>query len=182
MVDFAIASLRHPKGEKLPGRVKSWLLRCRKECKGCAPGSKKRKRGHGGGKTPSVELEYALFNWYVDMYTSAGGRIWPFTLRKAAEVIKSKLLVYAEKAGQPPPFLPAITPHWIWRFMRRHRIVWRKATIKYKVSRSKMERRSKRSWLHNLKVQFGLELLYGKQRKAKLLGRFKIHLVSAACG
>lgn len=182
MVDFAIEALHHPKGEKLPGRAKSWLLRCKRAVTKGDHGSNKRKRGEGGGKTPSAELEYALFNWYVDMHTSNGGRIWPSTLRKAAEVIKSKLRGYAEKVGRAPPFLPRTTPQWIWRFMRKHKIVWRKATIKYKVSKSKMERRSKRSWLHTHKVQFGLHLLYGKTRADKMLGRFKILLVRVACG
>ena len=181
MVDFAIEKLQYPRFEKLPSRVKSWLRRCREAAKSGERGENKRKRGPGGGKTPSAELEYALFNWYVDMHTSNGGRIWPSTLRKSAEVIKTKLRGYAEKDGRPPPVLCAITPQWIWRFMRKHKIVWRKATIKYKVSRSKMERRSKRSWLQSHKLQFGLELLHGQERKAKLLGRFKIHLVFAAC-
>jgi hypothetical protein len=144
-----------------------------------APGTLKRKRNEGGGRNPSAEIEYGLFNWYVDMHTSTAGRIWPSTLRKAAETIKRKLLGYAEARGDPEPYLPKITPHWIWRFMRKHKIVWRKATIKYKVSRTKQDRRAKRCWLQSQKVQYGLHLLYGKTREEKVLGRFKTHLVSA---
>jgi hypothetical protein len=142
-------------------------------------GKRKRMRLGGGGRLPAVELEYALFNWYVDMRAAVTSRIWPHTLRNAAECIKGKLLTMAKEAEQPPPWLPKISPAWIWKFMKKFHIVWRKATVRYKVSRVKMDRRAKRTWTQAFKVQHGLQLLHGEERCAKGHRRFHTHLVAA---
>ena len=93
------------------------------------------------------------------------------------EAVKRKIKEACESLGQPPPALPEINALWVWRFMKKYKIVWRKCTVQYAVSRAKMERRAKRCWKQSSQIQYGLQLLHGKERQAQLLGRFKTHIV-----
>ena len=165
MEDFAVKHMQHPKAERITPKFRQWLCRCRSLAVGMGRGRLRgkldRDRLHGGGRCPNAELEYALFSWYVDMMGAVTTRIWPSTLRAAAKVICGKLNDIARAAGKPPPKLPQITPQWVWLFMRKYRIVWRKSNVVYKVSRAKCRRRSKRTWLQSCKVRKGLELLHG---------------------
>lgn len=176
--DFAVKFLAHPKGAALPQKTKSWLARCRKLAtrfhRGELRGKFNRRRLTGGGRSPAAELEYALFHWYVDMMGATTTRIWPKTLRSAANVIVGKITRIHERQGKPPPFFPKITVKWIWSFMKKFKIVWRKATVRYKVSRAKMLRRSKRTWRQSAKVRYGLQLLHGEKRRKRGL-RVQVH-------
>ena len=169
--DFACKYMKHPRGKPLPSKTKSYIFRCRKLAQGTGRerlvGILTHKRQRGGGRTPSVELEYALWNWYVDMMQATTSRIWPSTLRNAARVICSKLQNIYAAQDKPVPYLPDVTPQWIWWFMKKHRIVWRESTVKYKVSRSKLLRRSKRTWLQSNKVRHALNLLHGDEADGK---------------
>ena len=89
LVDFAIAHQQHPPTEPLPPRVRQFLVRCKKFAAHHGEsqyGHLRSKRRKGGGRPPSEELEYGVFNWYLDMYKATSARIWPSTIRRAAEV------------------------------------------------------------------------------------------------
>ena len=167
MRNFACKYMGHPRGTPLTPKTKSFLYRCKQLATGAG-----REKLAGYDRTPAVELEYALWNWYVDMMQATTSRIWPVTLRNAADTICAKLRKIHADLGKDAPSLPTINPQWIWRFVKKHHIVWRASTVKYKVSRSKLLRRSKRTWLQSNKVRHALELLHGQERAAK---RLKTH-------
>ena len=178
--DFACAYMGHDKMKPLPSKTKCFLRRCKKVASGmCRPklrGKLGRCRVDGAGRPPCTELEYALWNWYVDMCGACTTRIWPKTLLQAAKTIGSKLETIHRELEQPPPTLPEINGNWIWKFMKKYKIVWRQSNVKYKVSNAKLMRRSKRTWLQSQKVRYGLDLLHGGERAHKR-PRFHSHLI-----
>jgi hypothetical protein len=82
--------MKHPPEARLSERTRSWLHRCKAlalRMEGAQiAGRGKRLRIDGGGRPPALELEYGLFNWYLDYYMACSARIWPSTLRRAGEV------------------------------------------------------------------------------------------------
>jgi hypothetical protein len=178
--DFAVAHLDHSKQIPLPQKQKNWLTRCRqlveRQSKDALRGKlgRLRRRLDGAGRPAAVSLEYALFNWYVDMMGATKARIWPRQLLCAALVLKRRIDRHCACQGKPPPCFPTIDSHWVWRFMDRNYIVWRKSNVRYKVSRAKMMRRSKRTWCQSFQVRYGLQLLHGEERLSKGL-RSQIH-------
>jgi hypothetical protein len=55
----------------------------------------------------------------------------------------------------------------IQRFMKKYHIAWREGNVVYKISRPKMLRRAKRTWVQSNQVRYGVQLLCGEQRAAK---------------
>ena len=72
------------------------------------------------------------------------------------------------KNAELAPRLPDVNNiKWIWCFMKKYHIVWRKSNVVYKVSRPKMLRRAKRTWVQSNQVRYSIQLLCGEQRAAK---------------
>ena len=165
--DFARQHMSLPLKLALPPKQRAYLCRCRRLAQSAPPGAMrgklKKMRKSGAGASCCAELEYATFQWYVDMMKITTTRIWPKTIKMAATTNIRKLkAIYAQK-GLPIPEFPEISNLWVWRFMKRHHIVWRESTVRYKISRAKMLRRSRRTWLQSSKVRYACDLLFGQQ-------------------
>ena len=170
--DFCVKTWDHNKKVPIPTKQKSWLIRCRRLARltdgTTVTGKLRRLRRSGGGRHGCAAIECALFNWYVDMRFATSTRIWPRHLRHAACVIKKKLMALCMRHAELPPKLPEVnTVKWIWCFMKKYHIIWRKSNVVYQISRPKMLRRAKRTWIQSNQVRYGIQLLCGEQRAAK---------------
>ena len=170
--DFCVKTWSHHKNHRLPQKTKNWLCRCRsladRRDGTTVTGNLRRLRRRGGGRHGCGEIECALFSWYVDLRGATDTRIWPGTLRHAACAIKKKLVALYMKTAVLAPALPDVnTVKWIWGFMKKYHIVWRKSNVVYKISRPKMLRRARRTWIQSSQVRYGIQLLCGEQRVVK---------------
>ena len=95
--DFAIAHMQHEPLSRLSERTRHFISRAKALVLNAGNakvlGKTKHRRLMGGGRPPAAELEYGLFNWYLDHYKATTQRIWPSTLKRAAEVRGSNAIM-----------------------------------------------------------------------------------------
>jgi len=133
------------------------------------PHQRFRRIGIQGRPVKCPELHFLLFQWFVDYRKVVKGRIWPRTVILEAMAIKDRIKAWYKASGKRAPSMPKLDygktgRKWIGRWKRKLRISFKKCARKFKVSRDKILRRTRRTWLNTWSAMLIFCLLFGEQR------------------
>lgn len=136
---------------------------------GVLPQHRRRRKGEQGRPVKGKELRYVLFQWFIDYRQSVKGRLWPRTVLREAIAIKKRITEWYRGKGRTVPVMPHLDlgkkgKKWLARWKRFYRISFKKCAKKFKVSRPKLLRRTKTTWLNAWTAMLVYKLLFGKDR------------------
>ena len=122
-----------------------------------------RRRNHGTQGRPQLlpELRVALFQWFIDIRSSVCGRLMGRAVLAQAERLLEEIADAYAQHGRPPPAAPVLDKCWLWRWCREFGVNLRKPNLKYKVSRAKCKRRTRRVTINCFIARLAFTLLYG---------------------
>jgi hypothetical protein len=118
------------------------------------------------------ELKHLLLQWFIDYRKSIKGRIWPRTVLIEARRIKDRLVAWYRENGRTLPPMPHVDigprgKRWLRRWKVKNHITFKKSGRKFKVSRPKLLRRTKTTWLNSWSAMLIFNLLFKTARAKK---------------
>ena len=184
--------MNYPADEKVPKWVRQKIYNCTKaykdsvrrpedwasslKAKGNAPygavmdKDRRRRRGNQGPGLKGKLLHYELKQEFIDFRMSVSARIWPKSVLKMALSIKERIEEKYKFFGMAIPAMPFLDlgikgKKWLRRWRRRNGISFKKCQRKFKVSKAKILRRSKTTWLNTWAAMIVYHLLFGEARR-----------------
>ena len=138
------------------------------------PSHKRYRRRGQQGRVKGALLSYYLLQWFIDWRRTVSGRIWPKTVLKKAIQIKERIRNWYREQGKTCPEMPFLDTgkkgkRWLCRWRAQHHISFRKCKRKFKVSKDKLQRRCRLTWLNSWAAMTIYYLLFQKEREAKNL-------------
>jgi len=146
-----------------------------------------RRRGAQGPALKGALLQHELKQEFIDFRKTVSARIWPKQVLRMAISIKANIITRYELFGRTPPSMPHLDlskkgKKWLRRWRRRHQISFKKCGRKYKVSKAKILRRSKTTWLNSWSVMLVYKLLFGEKRRKLGMLPYPYHSVRDQMG
>ena len=190
---FAVEQMGWPEDKTVPKKVRQKIYNCYKaylassqqpeEFASSMPGvpapyravlagKRYRRRGHQGHPGKGQLLKHCLLQWFIDWRKLVSARIWPKTVLKQALVIKGRIHDWHIQQGKTAPEMPQLDlgkkgKKWLWNWRRLYSISFKKSQRKFKVSRGKLARRTKCTWLNCWAAMMVFKLLFGEERTRK---------------
>lgn len=195
LLTFARLEMGYGDGAPVPKAVRQKIYNCYKTYRrsvdmpeeyveslpgsaGLPPGSvqphmRRRRKGTQGRAIKGRELSWLLLQWFIDYRKVVKARIWPRTVLTEALRVKERIKAWYKAKGTTIPPMPVLDvgkkgKRWLRTWKRFHRISFKKCARKFKVSRPKLLRRTKTTWINGWSAMLIFKLLFGKKRAAKL--------------
>jgi hypothetical protein len=188
--DFLLTFRKYPKDQP-PKAERTWLKHCMVVHK---EGETLQGQRHakGGVKTSSAEsrtpaahlmrrrksqgppykcpaLRESLFDWFVDVRASIASTLSPKFVLMKAQSIAQELMEVQRRTGKYTS-MPKVDKHWLQRWKRDHRVVFRRPNRRFKASKAVMTARLRAMWLNVIRVRRLAQLAVGNDLATKFYG------------
>ena len=121
------------------------------------------------------DIDEMLWDWFVDMRRSFATTVSPKYVLNKAKHFASMCLQAMEKVQQYMQ-VPVLDFAWLWRWKKRHGIVWRKPNCKFKLSWDALKVRCAATWLNVQRVQQLAKRVLGRELVVEGIDEKPIHL------
>ena len=121
------------------------------------------------------DIDELLWDWFVDMRRSFATTVSPKYVLNKAKHFANMCLEQMEVANQYMQ-MPVLDFAWLWRWKRRHGVVWRKPNCKFKISWGALKVRCAATWLNVQRVQQLAKRVLGRELPVEGIDEKPIHL------
>ena len=133
-----------------------------------------RRRGKQGRPLKGALFQYELKQEFIDFRKTVSARIWPKQVLKMGISLQVRIAAIYKRHGQTPPEMPRLDlgkkgRKWLRKWRRRNQISFKKCQRKFKVSKEKILRRTKTTWMNSWSGMMVFRLLFGEARMKKSL-------------
>ena len=122
-----------------------------------------------------ADIDELLWDWFVDMRRSFATTVSPKYVLNKAKHFASMCLQEMGKMKQYMQ-MPVLDFAWLWRWKKRHGVVWRKPNCKFKLSWDALKVRCTATWLNMQRVQQLAKRVLGRELVVEGIDEKPIHM------